>query len=315
MRSVRECGWARSIRGAIVSAVLTLSVVGAGGPFAMASAAGLTWGSPISVDPNRGFPFSVSCASASFCVTVDGDGNWLSWDGSSWSANGNIDPNGFISVSCPKISFCTAVGPLGDALTWDGSRWSAPLNVDSSEFLTSVSCPKVSFCAAVDYAGNALTWSGGQWSVPLSIDPGHALNSVSCPNASYCVAVDYVGRVLTWEAGHWSRPTRIDKRHSLNSVSCPNASFCIAVDDSGRALEWKSGHWSPRYRSTAGRASNRSRAQPPRPVRLSMTWGGRLPGRGLRGRPRRSSTRAVISGRSLVRARRSARRSMAPEMP
>jgi hypothetical protein len=62
---------------------------------------------------------SVSCASASLCVAVDGTGNALTYNGTSWSQPQSIDPNGSLglsSVSCASSTFCVAVDGNGNAL-------------------------------------------------------------------------------------------------------------------------------------------------------------------------------------------------------
>ena len=50
-----------------------------------------------------------------------------------------------------------AVDGSGNALTYDGTSWST-VDIDSGSSLYSVDCPTTSFCAAVDLDGNALTY-------------------------------------------------------------------------------------------------------------------------------------------------------------
>ena len=103
-------------------------------------------------------------------------------------------------MSCHSASFCAAVGYYGFALTYDGTSWSADGQVDGSGEgeLTSVSCPSDSFCAAVDGGGNALAYEAGAWSASGVVDPNGALGSVSCPSPSFCAAVDGSGHALTF---------------------------------------------------------------------------------------------------------------------
>ena len=112
------------------------------------------------------------------------------------------------SVSCPSATFCATVDQQGDAWTFNGSSWSyAP--IDGLLPLTSVSCPSSSFCIAVDRGtsvgyegypgGHALTFNGSSWSAPTTIDNA-ALNSVSCPSPSFCAAIDYLGQALTYSS-------------------------------------------------------------------------------------------------------------------
>jgi hypothetical protein len=200
---------------------------------------------------------SVTCRAASFCVAVDGSGDYLTWNGRSWSAPVQIDltGDGFESISCGSRSSCVAVDWDGNALRWNGTSWttpalSCPHDTTSSAgqckmvgsyadpragILTSVSCPDRSFCAAVDGNGEALTSGGRQpdglqpsWSPPATIDPiAGVLTAVSCSSASFCAAVDGSGHALTWNGVSWSRPvwsvsTPVDRGGgALTSVSCP----------------------------------------------------------------------------------------------
>jgi hypothetical protein len=103
---------------------------------------------------------SVSCPTASFCVTVDRMGDFLTYNGSSWSSPDEIDQNALYSVSCPTASFCAAVDGNGKALTYKGSSWSKPVSVDANKGgLGLISCPSARFCAALDGNGYAFTYS------------------------------------------------------------------------------------------------------------------------------------------------------------
>src|SRR5579863_486252 len=61
---------------------------------------------------------------------------------------GNVFPAGS-SVSCPTISFCMAVDTAGNFLTFNGTSWSGPIVLNSGVRFGSVSCPTDQFCAVV----------------------------------------------------------------------------------------------------------------------------------------------------------------------
>ncbi len=106
-------------------------------------------------------------------------GNALTFNGSTWSAPVNANPNGLTMgeggiswpvVSCPTSNFCAAVdGVGGNVVTFDGTSWTAPVTVDSKAahslngpvliFLMSVSCPSATFCVAGDTTGDAFVRS------------------------------------------------------------------------------------------------------------------------------------------------------------
>lgn len=95
---------------------------------------------------------------------------------------------GYNPVSCSSAIFCTTVNGES-ALTFNGSTWSPAQQVDPGEWMLSVSCPTESFCIAVDDRGDALTFNGSIWSAPAQIDPmKHILTAVSCPSESFCAA-------------------------------------------------------------------------------------------------------------------------------
>ena len=110
---------------------------------------------------------------------MDRKGNALTFNGGTWGAPVNADPNGLsmgeggISwpvVSCPTSDFCAAVdGNDGDLVTFDGNSWTAPVNIDSKAansdqgpvliVLMSVSCRSARFCVVGDSIGDAFVRS------------------------------------------------------------------------------------------------------------------------------------------------------------
>jgi hypothetical protein len=122
---------------------------------------------------------SVSCSSPSFCAALDNGANAFTFNGSTWSALVNADPNGLSMgegvvswpvVSCPTTAFCAAVdGGGGNVVTFDGGSWTAPVTIDAKAansvsgpvlvFLMSVSCHSARFCVAGDSIGDAFVRS------------------------------------------------------------------------------------------------------------------------------------------------------------
>ena len=141
---------------------------------------GTTWSQPTRLSSAAGQPDSVSCPTVSFCMAVDADdSSSFVFNGSTWSAPVNADPNGLTMgeggiswpvVSCPASNFCAAVdGAGGNVVTFDGSSWTAPVTIDSKAansvsgpvlmFLMSVSCLSASFCVTGDSIGDAFVRS------------------------------------------------------------------------------------------------------------------------------------------------------------
>jgi hypothetical protein len=192
-------------------------------------------------DPRSGVLDAVSCATATSCVAVDGNGNAV--------VNGSasdIDPIAGIltSVSCPSVSFCAAVDTNGYALVYRGSAWSVPswsatAPADRLGPLVSVSCASVSSCVAVDENGHAVTFDGSGWSAPVLIDPAGQLTGVSCASVTSCVAVDAHGNALVLSGGRWTSLSLSGSLSGplgsapLTGVSCPSVSFCALAGAAG----------------------------------------------------------------------------------
>jgi len=75
--------------------------------------------SPVTAGPGSGLTGDLACGSTTSCVFVDGaSGQASSFDGLGWSEPTPVDPQPLVSVSCATSSFCMAVdgGPLGGAV-------------------------------------------------------------------------------------------------------------------------------------------------------------------------------------------------------
>ena len=205
------------------------------------------WSSPSTIDASGGGLGDVSCASPTFCVAVDLDGNVLTYDGTSWSGPTSIDSGNALNwVSCPSVGFCAAVDSDGNVLTYDGTSWS-PTSVNPGVNLESVSCTSSAFCAVVGDDGNAFTFDGTNWSGPTAIDPGTIVWSVSClptMSSTFCMAVASGGEAFTYDGTGWSGGTDADAANNLYAVSCAATDFCVAGDWNGQAVMYDGTNWS-----------------------------------------------------------------------
>jgi hypothetical protein len=168
---------------------------------------------------------SVSCASATSCVTVGTTGTLNvveSWNGAGWSVMSAPSPgtleNALEGISCNSSSACIATGlyketgtgqrkkPLAER--WNGTEWSVlsvpnPAGAEGDVTLKDVSCATTSYCSAVGKytpgkeigtESKTLTeyWDGAKWTVqasPNSSLKGNALTAVSCSSTIACTAV------------------------------------------------------------------------------------------------------------------------------
>ena len=215
---------------------------------------GAYWSEPVAIEPARSINssyndvnlVSVSCATSSFCVTVDNFGNELTWNGIKWSASQLIDPSGgeLSSVSCATSSFCVAVDSLGNVLTWNGTTWnmSQPFTSLGGGIATVVSCSQANFCMAIGTGG--FYWNGSTWnSLPWA---DSTVTSLSCVSSAFCVEVNPSGPVFLNEKGDFAG--YFVNGAPISRVSCASATYCEFVGDSFYNGYWNgSTFWYPSY--------------------------------------------------------------------
>jgi hypothetical protein len=229
--------------------------------------------------PARGGPdvvLSVSCPTASFCMSVDDQGNAIELEGGTWSRPRSLQKTGLNRVSCPTETFCVAVGVGGDASVLRGTRWAQATSVDSKSAgeadnygtsgLSAVSCVSPSFCMAGDVLGRVSIFNGARWQRPRRMESRaqyetdrHAgtagISSLSCVAPTMCVAVTVAGHALTFDGKTWSNPVALESAQSVDldrflsvpalaAVSCGSTSFCAAVDPGGNVWTFDGTAWS-----------------------------------------------------------------------
>jgi hypothetical protein len=166
----------------------------------------------------------VSCPSASFCLAVDINGYFVTYEGSSWSSPAGLVITQLSSVSCPSASFCAAVNNgFGWAPTYDGSTW-GPNPMKSLKVgagLRSVSCSSSVFCATVDDAGEAFIYSTPP---PLPVSTSSPVISGSAVS----------GALLTEGHGSWTHdPTRF--RYQWEACNASGADCSAILDATSQA--------------------------------------------------------------------------------
>jgi Bacterial Ig-like domain (group 3) len=173
----------------------------------------------------------VSCSEASFCMAVGdaGTGTWngTSWSSAGAGPVGNGYP---LSVSCPYASFCVALsGGVGlDAQTWNGTSWSSAVDIDNAfggPTLASVSCPSASFCMAVDEEGDAIMATAGGGLASSSVSVSDDSQSVS-PGGDLTFTATVTGSgptptgTVTWTLSGPDSPTCPDSTLSAGTATC-----------------------------------------------------------------------------------------------
>ena len=182
------------------------------------------------------------------------------WNGSAWSVQSTLNPDGneryvdLYDVSCTATG-CTAVGDVLNgtlAEQSDGTNWTVEgtPGLSGAGSLSSVSCTAAAACVAVG-TGNGATlaegWNGTSWAIQATTNPpgpaNRSLSGVSCPTSTACTAVgsytNTSGKQVTlaeaWNGTSWARqstPTQTGATAgSLSGVSCATATACTATGD------------------------------------------------------------------------------------
>ena len=153
-----------------------------GGGSATSSGSGLVGAGPI-----------VSCSSSNACLLVDAGGAGASWDGTSWTSLGTIDPSGATALSCSPDGTCNIVDGSGGWLTGTGIPQVPVVPATLPAGLTSITCPAAAYCLATDEAGQAVQEVAGLWSAPVDVTTGIPVVATSCPLSSGAVIGVVVG--------------------------------------------------------------------------------------------------------------------------
>jgi hypothetical protein len=213
------------------------------------------------VDGHNSALNSVSCSSASHCVT--GGLDLIVQDHgvrSNLSSQMSLDTNEIASISCvPGTTFCGIADDSGGAYTLSGETLSsrtqvATTSVNNPNGFNTISCPSQTFCMAIDKLGNTFKYSSGTWS---SITPTLGALSqttsslqVSCTSNAFCIAAlpgggsdedYYVWGGTTWGSVHVLESTGA----TITGLSCTSTSFCVATDTSDFALKFNGATWTP----------------------------------------------------------------------
>lgn len=206
--------------------------------------------------------YSIQCLSASLCHALDNQGDFLTYNGTEWTAD-FVNPHLYWgSLSCPTASFCMAGDAHGRVWSFNGTSWMGPTPVDSHgavpgehqafpDSLIAISCPSTTFCAAVDGSGYVMTFNGKSWSRPQEIAQS-AFHDVSCPTTAFCAATNAIGDVATYNGSRWNKQN-IDTA-GIQALSCPSSSYCLAGDGLGNIISFNGSSWSTPARLDSGHA-------------------------------------------------------------
>ena len=195
---------------------------------------------------------SMSCAGASFCMTVNSDATNV-FEGSTWSSGAPpFTPVGRYAdvgaLTCASATFCMTGNDSGLNTIYRGTSWSTPITLSrAAQGIEALSCPTTTFCGAVDRAGPVTVGRYGSyvWPTPTlpseQVFPGYG--DVSCASATFCMIVaDNVWS--RFDGSGWSDATDFANGALWQRVSCPTTTFCAALSSTGQATTWNGTSWS-----------------------------------------------------------------------
>jgi hypothetical protein len=211
--------------------------------------------------PLHGFPYSISCPTATFCLAVDWSGAYLVYNGKTWSSPKSVSTlaDAVDSVSCLSATFCMAVdasdrnGLGGNVFVFNGRSWTWV--AQDGLPLSSVSCTSTTYCEMLSYGSDGSVysafWNGTNVYNTQALDtyqgfgtaPGQG--ELSCASRNFCVAVDQLGNAFTYNGSTWSGATALDPGFivTANAVSCPTTTFCVATDAGGHEYTFNGTSW------------------------------------------------------------------------
>jgi Putative Ig domain len=230
------------------SASLCLVATGAPGPGRDLHRASSLGGSfLLSISSGNGVG-SISCASASFCVSGQEGNGFIRYSTApntpAWSTV-EIGSGAMTAASCLSVSFCAVVDDAGNvhvAVTEGGVRetagWAAT-EVDGGTALRGLACVSTSRCLAVDGSGEVLALAiDGTGAATVTRQPvagATDLDAVSCV-ATTCAASGGEGRVFASTDAGATWIERYGGSTAIDDVTCSTASLCAAVSADGTVI-------------------------------------------------------------------------------
>jgi hypothetical protein len=182
----------------------------------------------------RGFA-SLSCASDTFCLALEGNGIARRYDGRRWHYAGR-SPVGPGALSCVSARWCAAMDPyVGRISVYRGGRWHEPVGrfPDVGE-PWDVSCGSRTLCIATTGFGLARVFDGTRWGRPKTVSPKYAsAGGVSCVSGTFCMVIASYGHSWQYDGTRWHR---VPLAANPIAIACTGARFCAEVDTEGVRL-------------------------------------------------------------------------------
>ena len=227
------------------------------GDAAHLTGSGATWTNPdntLPSAPETGLA-SVSCVPGSkdFCVALDYSGNYLVFNGTSWTSPAPLYQSGGVTakpwrIDCMGLPVASGGGEQCVAIdgTAHDAVYTATFQATTTVTATAVplsgpgriACATPVLCVAVDPRGRASVLSNGVWSTTATVlDPLGSILAVSCAPDHGCVATDQHDNVIDFSlrGGTVSGIVSHSVYSALGRNSVPRSASCVMFVLPGRA--------------------------------------------------------------------------------
>lgn len=191
--------------------------------------------------PDGAFNITISCPTASFCISTSRFGPSRVFTGGSWSAIPDPDDVGIIfSVDCATATSCVAAGSKTGGgrrvWVWDGTAWTGPIGTDPANSWLEVDCPTTGTCI-LTANGLAGTFDGS--TVTSGITLVQNGENLACVSATTCFA-GFAG-IEEWDGMAWTPLSVSDGGQDLTAypVACVRGTaFCATGGTGGSNPLW-----------------------------------------------------------------------------
>ncbi len=214
---------------------------------------------PTLINSNTNHYMSFSCASPTFCMGSEANGDIVTYNGNTWSPPNPVTSSGG-HISCVSPTFCMDVvgGNNRSEYLYNGTTW-----IHSSQHAIpigglSVSCASPHFCAGV--YGTLELYNGVSWSdyfktksiQSVTLNRNFVLGDISCTLPRFCMILGSPAHsdsvyVTTYNGTTWSPSTvavpGAGPTSLSASVSCTSPTFCMVVTENGYAASYNGIAW------------------------------------------------------------------------
>lgn len=187
-------------------------------------------------------------------ISRDGEAAFINRSIAHWSDVDGTVPLVAVSCAPGSNDFCGVLDAKGDYVVFNGQTWSSPAPLALSGGvplrLESIVCGTLpatgafaSRCIAADASGHVAEITfGATNAVAVSTIPLRGPTYVACATPELCMAVDRAGEAVFMSAsGFWTKaPVRVDVVPTVSDATCtPDQHTCVVTDSNGGVVDFE----------------------------------------------------------------------------